>query len=152
MLAKVKKKSGHFGVYAQKNIAEGETIITLKGVFKDFPSKYSIQVDAHIHLHPLHDNPHRDHSIWTSLNHNCIPNSYISTKDMTLKSLTEIAAGEEITFNYNSTEYDMAAPFNCDCKSKNCYGEIKGFKYLSPTRQTELSPIILEYLLPHLPH
>nr|POE81221.1 hypothetical protein CFP56_78529 [Quercus suber] len=39
--------------------------------------------------------------------------------------------GEDVTFFYPSSEWDMQQPFQCNCGSSKCVGEIKGAKYLS---------------------
>ena len=39
-----------------------------------------------------------------------------------------LKAGDELTFFYPSTEYDMAQPFKCRCGEKECRGTIAGAK------------------------
>lgn len=41
-------------------------------------------------------------------------------------TLRPIAAGEELSFFYPSTEADMAAPFHCRCGAPGCLGIIDG--------------------------
>jgi len=41
-----------------------------------------------------------------------------------------LTEGDELTFFYPSTEWDMAQPFQCHCKSQSCKGEIRGAKHL----------------------
>jgi hypothetical protein len=46
-----------------------------------------------------------------------------------LVALRELAAGEELTFDYNATEWDLAEPFRCSCGA--CGGSIvRGFAHL----------------------
>lgn len=47
--------------------------------------------------------------------------------------MRDIQEGEPITFNYLSTEWDMAQAFKCECGSENCLGEIQGARYV-PTK------------------
>ena len=58
----------------------------------------------------------------------------------------DIKKGEDITFDYTTTEYEMARAFKCLCGVANCLGEVKGFKFLSPKekvrREKELSPVM----------
>ncbi|KAJ9104432.1 hypothetical protein QFC21_001927 [Naganishia friedmannii] len=42
-----------------------------------------------------------------------------------------VAKGEVLTFFYPSTEWDMGAPFDCNCGESNCLGTIRGAKHLS---------------------
>lgn len=39
-----------------------------------------------------------------------------------------LKAGDELTFFYPSTEWDMAQPFDCLCGHKECRGTISGAK------------------------
>ncbi|KAH9820538.1 hypothetical protein DFH28DRAFT_628556 [Melampsora americana] len=73
------------------------------------------------------------------INHSCEPNVKFELRDgldgfkrneWVLKSLVEIKKGEALTFAYFSTEWEMSQPFDCQCKSKNCLGKIKGAKFM----------------------
>lgn len=59
-----------------------------------------------------------------------------------------LKAGEELTFFYPSTEFDMSQPFDCRCKVEECRGTITGAKDMSPEvlRQYWLNPHIEEML------
>jgi hypothetical protein len=49
-----------------------------------------------------------------------------------------IAAAERLTFDYVSTEWDMAAPFDCACGAASCRGRVAGFRYLTPEQKAAL--------------
>ena len=53
------------------------------------------------------------------LNHHCNPNAEIweiaDIEEGLVVAKCDIAAGEEITFDYETTESILAAPFKCDC-------------------------------------
>ncbi len=87
------------------------------------PSKYTVQVsdDLHIMLHP---------KFLQYINHSCNPNIFFDTTKMELSCLREIAAGDEFTFFYPSTEWAMAAPFKCFCGANNCLHQIQGASFL----------------------
>lgn len=59
-----------------------------------------------------------------SANHSCSPNTAfeisasIPEADWAFVALAEIKAGEEFTFFYPSTEWEMDQPFECQCGSK----------------------------------
>jgi hypothetical protein len=83
------------------------------------------------------------------LNHSCNPNCYIDFNGIRLTALRPIKAGEELTYNYNTTEYDLVnseAPsfFKCSCDSKDCYEIIKGFKYLK--QKEKIKPFLSPFL------
>lgn len=65
------------------------------------------------------------------------------------RALRDIQPGEELTWNYLTTEYDMQkerAVFDCRCGSENRVGEVKGFKYLSKEQQEALLPVVSTFL------
>lgn len=88
------------------------------------PSKYTVQVaeDKHIILSP---------EFLQYINHSCNPNVFFNTTTMELTALQSIAPGDEFTFFYPSTEWDMAEPFNCLCGTAQCLGVIKGAKNIA---------------------
>ena len=49
---------------------------------------------------------------------------------MSLVALRPIKQGEEVTFFYPSTEWEMSEPIDCICGSKDCLGQFKGAAYL----------------------
>jgi hypothetical protein len=64
----------------------------------------------------------------------------------TLIALQNIESNEEIVFHYCTTEYKMSSPFQCHCRSKDCIGEIKGYKYLSKEVKEKLGFQIAPHL------
>jgi SET domain len=92
------------------------------------------------------------------VNHSCEPNCTVSFHGEFLPYLVaarKIAPGEEITFNYHCTEWDLLeqervfredCAFVCLCHSESCLGEIRGFKYLSLQQQIRLSPHVSPFL------
>jgi hypothetical protein len=89
-----------------------------------------------------------------NLNHSCNPNCYIdftNRNQPVLVALRDIKKGEELSFNYNATDYDLYDPrctcsFHCNCGAPNCLEEIKGYKYLTPEQKREISPYLAPYL------
>lgn len=43
-------------------------------------------------------------------------------------NVVDLSKGENLTFFYPSTEWEMAQPFQCNCGSKRCRGQISGAK------------------------
>lgn len=64
-------------------------------------------------------------------NHSCDPNCRIYFGDQILmRSVRPISVGEEITWDYESTEHDMGScSFTCNCGSGVCRGLILGARY-----------------------
>ena len=112
---KVKRIVGPFGdsINCARDIRSGERIFRLSGQVVAQPSKYTIQRWESEHVSP-------DGALWASVNHACIPNCTIDFETWELVSCSPIRVGEEVTFNYNSTEWEISSPFNCACGSPNC--------------------------------
>lgn len=68
------------------------------------------------------------------LNHSCDPNCLIEFRwgELLLIASRAIARGEELTWDYETTEEDMVATgsdFKCSCGAAACRGHIRGFRY-----------------------
>jgi hypothetical protein len=64
-------------------------------------------------------------------NHSCSPNIFFDTASLEVICVRPVKVGEEMTFFYPSSEWDMAQPFDCCCGSSECLGTIQGAKYLA---------------------
>jgi SET domain-containing protein len=65
------------------------------------------------------------------INHSCNPNVFFDTTQYELVALKDIKVGDELTFFYPSSEWDMTQSFECNCGSKNCLHNIKGAAHIS---------------------
>lgn len=84
------------------------------------------------------------------LNHECSPNCKIDVTKLELVAVKEIDEGEEITFNYCTTEFDLLAKnesFTCLCDSAECLGVINGFYHLTSEQKTKIKDLLIPYLL-----
>jgi hypothetical protein len=80
---------------------------------------------------------------WQFLNHSCEPNVRVQGRD--LVAARAIKAYEELSFDYETTEWDMASPFTCRCGA--CDGRtVRGFRWLSSEDRVRR----LAVLAPHL--
>ena len=64
-------------------------------------------------------------------NHSCSPNIFFDTTSLEVICLRPVQPGEEMTFFYPSSEWDMAQPFDCCCGSSECLGTIQGARHLA---------------------
>ncbi len=87
---------------------------------------------------------HTDVGKLAALNHSCDPNVILDTKNMLMVACRDIAKGEELSFFYPSTEWEMAAPFICLCGASNCIHVVAGARFLP------LSTLENHYLNPHI--
>ncbi len=65
------------------------------------------------------------------INHSCSPTVFFNTTSMELVCLQALQPGDEFTFFYPSTEWEMAQPFVCNCGSAACLQLINGASHLS---------------------
>lgn len=122
-------------------------ICRIDGRETNVPSRYSLQVGRDRHLDP-DDTPDPLDRVrrrfWRYLNHHCEPNAVI--RDFALFAIREIAPGEGVTFDYNTTEWDLADPFACHCGSPQCVGIVRGARHLTPAQRERVASSLAEYL------
>jgi hypothetical protein len=112
--------------FAQRKYEPGHVVCDFSaGKMMSRPTYLTVQVgiDQHIMLQPEH---------LQYINHSCDPNVFFDTHAMKVIALKPIAEGDEMTFFYPSTEWDMVQPFKCFCGCSNCLGEIKGASHINP--------------------
>ncbi len=147
--------SADFGVLAREVIPAGSVLMALAHVFVERAGRHTIQVDARRHQAGTGE-------IDDYLNHSCDPNCALDFTRLELVSRRAIAPGEELSFNYLTSEWDMAAPFTCHCGAcdrlagtpSDSHGSrdgrdgrlIRGFRHLSPAEQDLLAPLASPYL------
>ena len=122
-----KTKEKGYGLYTNTEWKPNQNLFTLKGTKKPIneSSPLAIQISEQecIESYP-HYNDHR-------ANHSCDPNCKIQFgPQITMRSIKPIGVGEEITWDYETTEHDMSNySFTCNCNSTDCRGTIKGAKH-----------------------
>ena len=116
--------TGQQTLFALRSFREGEVISPFGAAFvSDKPSYLTVQTGnkEHIALHPY---------FLQHINHGCNPNCFFDTTAMQVVALRKIEGGEEFTFFYPSTEWDMASPFQCYCTQPQCIGFIRGASHI----------------------
>jgi hypothetical protein len=90
------------------------------------PSYLTVQTgdDRHITLSP---------AFLQYVNHSCSPNAFFDTDAMAFVCVAPIAPGDQFTFFYPSTEWEMAQPFACRCGAPNCIGRVTGASQIDPS-------------------
>jgi hypothetical protein len=149
-LVLVSNHEGMFSLLAAQNLRAGQHLFHVDGELTNRASRYSVQVGQALHI-DLPSPPRilgfeliRERHPWCFLNHGCEPNAHIKSREVFV--LRDIAAGEQITFDYNTTEWEMAEAFRCHCGASGCRGEIRGYKFLSPEARARLGDAAAEYL------
>mgnify|MGYP001987150495 CR=1 FL=1 len=106
------------GLYAKKKFSVGNIVLLLEGNYLPYPTKTSIQVR----------NKHIESWEGGHVNHHCNPNTKVIVEhgDLImmpyLVALKNIEIGDEITFDYETTEEELAVPFKCDCHGRLIVG------------------------------
>ena len=115
---------GQHQLVCGQDLASGEVLAHFRAAATLLePSRLTVQVSATAHIL-------LDPAILGSVNHSCDPNTFFDTDRGELVSLLPIPAGEELTYFYPSTEWDMAESFSCSCGARRCLGMIQGARYV----------------------
>lgn len=118
-------KNGQQQLNSLKSYKPGDIISSFHaGETVSVPTYLTVQigVDKHITLRP---------EFLQYINHSCDPNVFFDTTNMELVCLSPVNAGDEFTFFYPSTEWEMTQTFLCQCSSPKCLQLIQGAKFLS---------------------
>lgn len=91
------------GLYATEAYLPGDVILHLSGTLLLKPSRTSIHIGHDMHV---------EDKMGQYINHSFEPNTRIVLNRVV--AIKPIKPFEEITFNYNETEVDMAHPFESD--------------------------------------
>ncbi|XP_022800916.1 histone-lysine N-methyltransferase, H3 lysine-36 specific-like [Stylophora pistillata] len=152
-LAVIEVTENFLSCRANEDIKEGSFLTDLWGKVSETATRYTVQVGKNKHVEP--------EGVIKYMNHSCDRKAtfiYKRRKDVNpfsgksqevfwfMVAACDIKKGEDITFDYNVTEYEVAERFRCNCGAVKCLGEIKGFKFLTPeqqkSRESELSPVL----------
>ncbi|ORX57462.1 hypothetical protein DM01DRAFT_1334082 [Hesseltinella vesiculosa] len=108
---------------ADMEYPKGSAVVNLQGLTHG-PKRYStVQVSESDHVELNSD--------LVFMNHSCDPSMHMDVDRMAVVALKDIKAGDEMTFFYPSTEWDMAQPFACWCGSSKCIEMVQGAKHIS---------------------
>jgi hypothetical protein len=94
------KITGEKGLFSTKPYKKGETIYILSGDIYDKPTRETIHIGDNKHIYDKNG---------IYINHSFNPN--ILVKGYEIVALCDIIEGDELSFNYNDTEINMANPF-----------------------------------------
>lgn len=132
------------GVFAAIDFAKGETVLVGRKV-RVLPQRtpHSIQMDFDLHV--LIDEPA------VLINHCCQPNTGVRNNQWggyDFVALVDIGAGDEITFDYETTETEFSARFQAACDVPECRKQLCGFFNLPVEVRKSYGEFIADYLKP----
>ena len=131
------------GVFADAFIPAGTPLLTFRGPLLSRaqldPDDYHLQIGEDLYLGPSGEAD-------DFVNHSCEPNAGF-TDGLVLVALRDIAAREEITWDYSCAidEVDFSG-FPCACRSRACRGVVRSFRHLDEPVRERLRPFALPYL------
>jgi len=129
-------------------IAAGTLLFDITGHETPTPTRYSLQVGATLHLDQdcaRSEDEVVQRYFWRYMNHHCEPT--VGIRDRAAWARRAIRVGEPITFDYNTTERDMAEPFTCHCESTECVGTVRGARHLSSEQRLRVADQLSPWLL-----
>ena len=138
-----KSRIDGFGLFASKDIKNGETVAIIKGklvhwVVKDMKTAMYgedwIGIKKNLWIDPAVP--------FKYLNHSCHPNSAIKGA-VTVVALKHIKQGEEITLDYSTIESEKLWYMRCLCKSDRCRKVVRSVQFLPKS--------FFDNYLPHIP-
>jgi len=136
-------RKGH-GVFASAPIAAGSLVVHLSGfvlpTHKLRADYMALQIDSDMWLCS------RGGRLDDMINHSCRPNTGFTGGGLKLFALLDIAAGEEITFDYSTSLTDEAWSLNCLCGEKACRKTILPFQHNGPAYMQKHLSLALDYI------
>jgi len=107
---------------ARQDFKRGEVIYQIPAEkVSDKPNRFTAQMDRNLHT---------EVGKLSALNHSCNPNVILDMEKMVVVACRDIKTGDELSFFYPSTEWEMAAPFICLCGSPSCIHVVAGARFL----------------------
>ena len=144
----VLRVDGSFRTVAREAAASGTVLFELEGRVVDRPTRYTVQIGVDQHVEApegasLLD--HLDRFPWRFLDHSCAPNARIEGRRVI--AVRAIEPGDAVTFDYCTTEFEMATPFDCACGAPACRGRVSGFRGLEAAQRAALDGQVAEHVL-----
>ena len=128
-------EKGGYAVYALTDFKKNELLVMWGGrvatlaevlVLPREEQGHTIQIHDELYLAPIGMQEPADY-----VNHSCNPNAGISGQ-ISLVAMRDIAAGEEITFDYAMADSSSYDEFDCACGAPTCRGRVSGDDWKRP--------------------
>jgi hypothetical protein len=140
---------GGYGIFALCPIQKDEVLTVWGGSvvnkeelkdLSDYQRTHGMQIEEDLFQIPLTDNDPAE-----MVNHSCDPNAGLLGQ-ITLVAFRDIAAGEEICFDYAMTDSIPYDEFTCQCGSPHCRGKVTGDDWQRPDLQLRYQGYFSAYL------
>ncbi len=132
------------GLFASEPIAVGTLLLEMRGqvyTVADLPEDgLAMQIGDDLWLHSAGD------LLDDCGNHSCEPNAGFVTGEPVLYALRDIAAGEEVGWDYSTSIAHVDWSLTCRCGAKSCREIVLPWSRLSTMDRERLRGIALTYL------
>jgi hypothetical protein len=132
------------GVFATQPIARGTCLVICQG----WIAKSDALSDAWLALQVGPDEwlCSTGEQLDDCINHSCEPNAGFTTGEPALFALRDIAAGEQISWDYSTSISETGWTLQCLCGTPSCRKMIRSWYELSAEERARLNSIALMYL------
>jgi hypothetical protein len=137
------------GVYTTRPIRKGERVTVWGGDILDreqlvqcteIQQIHAVQVEEGLYL-----TPHREPEDADCFNHSCDANCGVQGQ-IVLVAMRDIAPGEELCFDYATTDSSDYDEFRCACGAPSCRGVVRGDDWKRPDLQEKYKGYFSLYL------
>jgi hypothetical protein len=138
-----------YGSFAIEPISAGEIVAAFggrcvtRGEFDLLPASQqvrSLQIDENLYMAGSPEPEPADF-----INHSCEPNCALSGS-VVLVAMRDIALGEELGYDYATTDGSDYDEFECECRTAACRGKISGHDWMLPELQLRYRGSFSPYL------
>ena len=131
------------GLFASRDFSVGDLVMTSKPiVVTETRDSHSVQIDWNTHIQM--NLPAR------LINHSCFSNVGIKNNENNdsydFRAIRPITEGEELTWDYEASEWELSTPFDCGCGSANCRKRLEGFKVNGSIIREQYGEYYADYL------
>lgn len=133
------------GLYTRRAFAQGACVFILRGVEHHWPSRTSEDAARHPNWFGIGPDRWIDPAPpFDRLNHSCEPNLGVRD-EREFVALRNIAAGEELTFDYAITQDEVLWEMRCLCHDPTCRGLIRSIHYIPDAIYSRRLPFVGSY-------
>lgn len=137
------------GMYAVAPIAKDELLLVWSGKIVDFETlqtlpeeiqRHSVQVEEGFYLASFTENEAADY-----INHSCEPNAGLKGQ-LSMFAMRDIAPGEQVCFDYATSDGTPYDEFECACGAPTCRGNVTGDDWRNPVLWEKYAGYFMPYI------
>jgi SET domain-containing protein len=134
------------GVFSRTPIKKGDLVIECQGILRHrdevIDGMRALQIGPDTYLAEDPEHPQLDDFI----NHSCVANLGFIDGSPKLYALRDIAAGEELFWDYCTSINEPGWQVDCRCQAGSCRGKIQSYCDLAEEDKARLRSRVLAYL------